>query len=281
MNPPATIKSPTYARPPLVEVALSLQFMASKEINAAHLGGFWYTKRHAFPHTTVAAPIESTTDEFGADHWVPTGVRFELRNIPNPRIQMRSEDSEWLLQIQSDRLVVNWRKTSDAYPRFPRALDRFMEVKDEWDSYLESLDMKANWAGPWDLTYVNQVADKDLCDNARDWLALLPGVWTDAETIESDFKLRGLAGRLVWEHPKKRVRLYVDTQPLRGRGSADCSLGIQLSARGLINGSKSSDAESAERTIRDHFEIGHQMIVQRFDTMVSEKAKMHWGRQND
>src|SRR5690606_10320273 len=208
-------------------------------------------------------------------------VRFELRNMPHPRIQMHSDDSEWLLQIQSDRLVVNWRKKSGAYPRFREALDRFIAEMNDWSSYLEGLEIKVDWTGPWDLTYVNQIADKELCENPQEWLNLLPGVWSGALTSESDSNLRGHSGRLVWDHPKLPDRLYVDTQPMRGRGSADCSLGIQLSARGLINGSKSSDAQSAEQTIREHFEIGHQMIVHRFDTMISETAKRHWGRKND
>lgn len=260
---------------------MSLQFVAGAEINAAHLGGFWYVQRAKFPYTKVAPPIEPASDDFGAAHWVPPAVRFELRNVPNPRIQMQSDDSEWLLQIQSDRLVVNWRKKTEVYPRFAVALNRFIAAMNDWSSYLDDLGIEVDWSGPWDLTYVNQVADRDLCENLEDWRALLPGVWSNPPTTDADFSLKGLAGRLVWDHPAQRARLYVDTHPLRAHESPDCTLGIQLSARGPIDRSTPSDTQSEERNIREHFEIGHQMIVHQFDTMISEKAKTHWGRQND
>lgn len=114
-----------FSRPPINEVALSQSFVSRLDLLVPHFGEFWATIKDKFPKTQHATPVVSPgdmplQDPFGS--WLP-------------RVWFVSEDDTRLVQLQQDRLIVNWRQTErgEEYVRFPA-------VKAEFDSAWGNLD---------------------------------------------------------------------------------------------------------------------------------------------
>ncbi|MFQ5734475.1 MAG: hypothetical protein ACE5KM_21275, partial [Planctomycetaceae bacterium] len=54
--------------------------------------------------------------------------RLEISQIPDlPRVFFEDESGNWLIQIQRDRFLHNWRVSTDEseYPRYPEVSRRF------------------------------------------------------------------------------------------------------------------------------------------------------------
>jgi len=137
---PAASKRPSYSRPPVVEVAISARFSTESAINPGHLGAYWSTVKDRFPSVASTQPIASRNDDASA-RWTPPSIQFALTSKPDCRLQMtQAEDDAWMWQVQSDRLVVNWRRRPDSeYPRYSRTLEEFRQAWQQWTGFLDEI----------------------------------------------------------------------------------------------------------------------------------------------
>lgn len=89
--------------PPIVEVVCGFVF-DPLELDALDFGIYWNARRDTFPNKELHPALH----EF-------TGFRL---GAPPMRAWLVSEDGQRLLQVQSDRFYVNWRRGDGQYPRF-------------------------------------------------------------------------------------------------------------------------------------------------------------------
>ena len=155
------IPLPDFTDPPVIEVALSVQFDALSALRTPQLGLLWQEFRKEFPATEEHPPLEPVIERFGVRPTQEGAVRVEmLRRPPTPRCWFLNKDGTELIQIQQDRFVRNWRKVGDksTYPRyedhvrptFQRDLKRFQAFLQR-----EQLgDLKPNQC---EVTYVNHI----------------------------------------------------------------------------------------------------------------------------
>lgn len=275
--------SSSYSRPPLVEVAMSIQFDPPQGVNQAHLGAYWATQRDVWPNVRSAQSISPSAEEFGTDsQWFPPALRLALTNLPEIRLQMTSADNQWMQQIQLDRLVVNWRKRSPEYPRFPATWHRFRESWISWNTFLRDYEIAPPIPRIWELTYVNRVPKGQLWASPADWPLIFPGLWGGNVASINEAELSGLHGQWVWEFPGQRTRLFVEAKPARTKEpTVENVLILTLTARGSLvtSGSSGNNIESLsiEPTCQA-IESGHLVIVQMFDRIASDRAKLEWGQ---
>lgn len=279
------LSSITYDAPPLVEVAMSIQFDPPRGLNQAHLGAFWVTQKETFPHVRAVQPIATTTENFGSPcQWLPPSLQFALTDEPDCRLQMTSSDDQWMCQVQRDRLVINWRMRREEYPRFSSTWDRFRAVLDDWQAFLVELKMATN-AQLWELTYVNRIPKGGLWERPCDWPNVFPGLWGGSFATIEGAKLRGFQGQWVWESDDPPVRLYVEPKPGRTveEPHQDVLL-LSITARGRIV-PPGANGKSASSTVVEGIQSGigsgHNLIVTIFDSIASEVAKKAWGRHAD
>src|SRR5688500_8008989 len=112
---------PEFDNPPVVEVALSVQFEKLEGLRVPQLGRIWHAFRNRFPRTEEQMPLEPAFEQFGVPTTGKPEVRVELSSVPTtPRVWFLNEQGTELVQIQQDRFVRNWRKQTDdeAYPRY-------------------------------------------------------------------------------------------------------------------------------------------------------------------
>ena len=192
---------------------------------------------------------------------------------------MTSEDEQWMVQAQLDRLVVNWRKKQDAYPRFDATLRRFRSAWDALHEFLNGTGIEAPIPRLWEVTYVNRIPKGDLWESPADWPRVFPGLWSSSFASAPGLSLRGLRGQWVWDSEPERARLYVEPTPARSSESPPKELLIvTLTARGPLQVDAESPENGRDVVIENGMNLGHDMIVLTFDAIASDLAKEHWKR---
>ena len=281
----------TYSRAPLIEVAISVQFETPRRLTQAHLGAYWASQREQFPTVHSTQGLPAINEEFaGGRSWLPPSLRLALAEEPDNRVQMTSADKAWVQQVQANRLVVNWRRgegTPDDSPRYPRfggTLERFLDVWNAWNRFLETVNVPAAMPAVWEIVYVNKIPGGEIWNTAANWPDVFPGLWAGPFAAIDGATIAGLQGQGVWETVDPPARLYVEAKPARGPapGFQDLLL-VTLTARGRlalptmgVAGETKGIAE-IERGLR----CGHDLIVGAFDSLASSKAKKAWGRYDD
>jgi uncharacterized protein (TIGR04255 family) len=275
----------TYKAPPLVEVAMSVQFDPPKGLNQAHLGAFWVTQKASLPHVRAIQPISATNEAFGDQgQWLPPSLQLALTNEPDCRLQMTSPDDEWMCQVQRNRLVINWRKRKAQYPRFGATWERFKSVWRDWQAFLVDSGFGPIKPQLWELTYVNRIPKEGLWNSPLDWPGIFPGLWGGAFASVDGAELRGFYGQWVWESTDPVARLYVEPKPGRSidKPPQDVLL-LSLTARGLVDleGAEAAGGPEVIDAVESGMESGHSLIVLTFDKLASKEAKKVWDRDAD
>lgn len=258
--------------PPIVEVAVSVQFDPPKGFNLGLLGAFWATRKNTLPNIRTIPAIPTTNEYFGADRpWFPPSLQLALTNDPDCRLQMTSDDDQWMCQLQRNRLVVNWRKRGGDYPRFNKTWDYFEDLWGGWINFLTQEKIAKPVPQLWELVYVNRIPKGNLWQSPKDWPGIFPGLWGGEIATLPGANLGGFHGQWVWDSTQPPARLYIEPKPGRSleEPGQDVLL-LSLTARGMI------DADP----IKQGIEFGHDWIITAFDKISSEAAKKEW-KQND
>lgn len=148
------------ARPPIVEVALGVQFAPLQALAPLHIGRLWdRAYREAFPHWDVRPLLSRWVETFPA---VPPRLGFRLTEQPKPaRVWLLNQDRTELIQVQPDRLVYNWRREGpdQPYPRFQPIRDRFVQVFEALNGFAKEDLQQAVKPDHAELVKLNRIYD--------------------------------------------------------------------------------------------------------------------------
>jgi uncharacterized protein (TIGR04255 family) len=147
----------TFDRPPLDEVVMGVQFDREVSDDAFALADYWPKIRESFPKLEKQPPLPKAVEDFTPTPSVG-GPQIELlTSPPSPRYWFISDDETRLVQVQSDRLLFNWRKREQGqeYPRYRQLRDEFNQQLEIFMSCLRE-DVR-NQLGPvWcEVSYIN------------------------------------------------------------------------------------------------------------------------------
>ena len=200
----------TFERPPVGEVALSVQMGQPVTDDSLTLGEFWPRVRDKYPSLETQPPLPPMTEDFSPGA-VPQ-IAFQLIR-PSSRLWLLTADSTELIQVQPDRFGYNWRKEpADApYPRYRYLREQFLSA---FSTFVAAISEKGRTISPtWcEVTYLNPIAGSDAT-------AGLPGPEHDSQTpvarasgisslAAGDHICRALSdrarGRPPWSPPRLR-----------------------------------------------------------------------------
>lgn len=96
------------AEPPINEVICGFVFAADGGMTSTEVGRYWAERANDFPYHELKDAV------------VEPGSTKIFVGLPPVRTWLINEDRTRLLQLQGDRMFVNWRRQTDddAYPRF-------------------------------------------------------------------------------------------------------------------------------------------------------------------
>lgn len=262
---------PDFARPPVNEVALSIQFQPLSELRAIHLGALWERLgRDYFASVEEQPPVPKAIERFGIVRQF-IAPQFEILNMgPLPRILFVSAGGNEIVQVQKDRFTFNWRKRSesDIYPRYEAIEEQFLRFSAIFEGFLKDERLGSLRIEQAEVTYVNQIPPVDIGRRVEKVISVLSGDYThsylhDPEEVRLSLKFPMLREETPFG------RLHVD---VFGSTQADSpAINLVLLARGMPTG---NDIKAAI----DFFRAGRAAIVNGFASITSTEMHQLWGR---
>ena len=258
-------KRPYYKRPPVVEVVCGVQFSGADGWGTPHFGRFWQQIETEYTQFEDRAPLPPLRLE--------PDMSIEQRVMTIPplrRVFYIQPPGNFLIQLQQNRLLHNWRKMneSDEYPRYEQAYDRFVSAWDQFKAFLESASLPPTHPEIYELSYINHIA--------RDGAKFPQDIWDFLEFYERTPKAvsakesTAIAMHFSWALPAEMGTLTLDLKHgVRANDEREVLL-IELNARGQVKDSAGYMPE--------WFDIAHDAIVNTFDSLTTDEAHELWGK---
>lgn len=157
-------KLPEFERPPVVEVAISVQFNAPV-LDGPQVMLRWSEIRGRFPRYQVAPPLPRSIERFDG----PQAPEFEIQfgNAPiTPQLLMMTQTGEEALQLQENRIGYTWRKLNQegVYPRYSRIREIFQGELENFRTYIRGTGLDTFSPVQCELAYVDALLPQ-------------PGIW--------------------------------------------------------------------------------------------------------
>jgi uncharacterized protein (TIGR04255 family) len=265
---------PRFRKPPVSEVALGVQF--SPILNPVHLGLYYLKVRSGFPKIQVQPPILPAFETFGTSG---TGLTMGLPTfgggaVVGPRMWFMSDDDNLLIQLQSDRLLFNWRGgvQGSAYPHFDAVQTQFMNALGTLETLVDAEKMSIV-VNQCEVVYINPiltsqtgVSPSDPQKIFRVWSAERGPEWPEPIedlSLNARYRLKDEAG-----NPFGRLTVAVASGLAADESTA---FQLELTARGLPQG-------VGREGIAAFHNQGHRAIVRCFAAITTPEMHRLWER---
>jgi uncharacterized protein (TIGR04255 family) len=261
---------PDYESPPLIEVALGVQLDPMPQVRAAHLGLLWQQYYSDFPSLQELPPIDTPEEEFGPV--LTRTITVQLMGLqPVPRYWFLSRDGTRVIQVQSDRFVLNWRRVHPEEP-YPRYESLRKEFEQHYLAYLDFLNTRGLGVATIrhaEVNYVNQIQldpnehPNGLSDVLRTWR---PEYGPEGRFLGKAEEVRLLERHLITDNQGPFARLYISAEP-----ALTSRLLINLTMRGRPRG---TDLRSS----LGFFDSARDQIVRAFTSVTTDRMHSLWRR---
>jgi len=258
---------PSYKRPPLDEVAAGIQF---KPINfrLVDVGAFHRLIASEYPNAVDAPPMGPTFETFS-----PVPLPFQMPFFQGPawRSWFLSAEEDFVIQLQPDRLLTNWRTRPGVkpYPRYQEVRRRFVEAAEVLSGFLLSCNLPPVQPNQCELTYFNKIGVPENASFA-DLAVFLRGIQSGKETSAfSDIQFKA-SRTLSGGRGAPVARLTVEGIPLLDEAGQK-RWGLNITVRGRpITDTLEGSLELLDRA--------HVEIVRCFDEITTENMHRSWGK---
>jgi uncharacterized protein (TIGR04255 family) len=266
---------PAFDKPPVVEVAASLQFAPIDGLDAARLGLLWGRYRDRYPRTEIHPALNAVVESFGLP--VPQSVSFAfVAEAPPLRFWFLTERGTRLVQVQQDRFALNWRSLEsdeEEYPHYPELSQLLVEEFKIFETFLRDEGLQAPELNQVELTYVNHMGAGSP-KSQREPLEKMVLFWAgnpsqsslpdpDEVSFAASHVMHGADG------PLGRLHIQLESR-YRAADKAPIYF-LQLVARGAPSGAGIAGALTA-------MDRGHRWIVQNFAAITTPEMHRIWER---
>jgi uncharacterized protein (TIGR04255 family) len=271
---------PDFDNPPVVEVAISLQF-SPLDLHASHFGLLWsHFRREGYPRTEDHGTLEPAIEQFGTTQQPEIGVRVQTFDDapPLPRVWFLNDTQDELIQVQRDRLIVNWRQgaQSEPYPRYANIIKRHRASLTTLTSFAESENLGAIVPTQCEITYVNHLPMGEGWSRHGDLEPIIT-TWRNHYSdsylgVPEDVRLL-MRYRMNDEQDDPLGRLHVVVQPASRTIDKQPILVMNLTARGTPGG-------TSVTAVYELFDRQHEWIVRGFASITTKEMHLIWRRKN-
>lgn len=263
---------PDFNDPPLREVAVGVHFEPLRGLRQAHFGRFWERVRAAFPNTEDREALPQHLEPLDDDALPQPAFQFVLSDSPPlHRAWFVSSDGVELIQLQTDRLIHNWRHGGGAYPHFEPLLGSFGQEYGHLAAVLEEIGLPQPVRTHAEVTYVNWIEAPSLDQLFGGYESVLAPV-------------AGVGPSPDREQLALRYPVVIDDAPV-GRLYVEAAPSVQVASSGPVRGyrlvltfrapSRGGTDLGADSTL---LERGREAIVEVFAALTSEDLHERWGR---
>jgi uncharacterized protein (TIGR04255 family) len=273
-----TISSlPSFKKPPIVELALGVQFDTLPNLKSSHFGAWWSNLRKEFPRIEEYPPLPEVVETFDASISIPKS--FELRLVShNPvRYWFLKDSGRELIQIQANRLIVNWRKINDndSYPRFHSVRDLFSKTLASFCDFLDENNLGPLIPNQCEVTYVNHIRHGEgwkTHDQFGDVFAFYSGIMSDSHLKSPEAINTNMTFIFSDESQKPIGRFHVDIASQYRIDDKSPIFAMNLTARG-------APISKDIKGVLQFLELGHERGVRGFTSLTTAKMHKIWERE--
>ena len=269
---------PEYAQPPVVEVALAVEFeqpVKFRSLNLGRLADAWSDGWPLVEERPTLPSMKSDDDDDVLDNL--QNALFGLAEPP-PRLWMQNHDGDQVVQLQHDRLVVNWRKSGsgDEYPRYITVRAQLQDAWQRLVAVCAELDLDEPAPSICEIQYVNHIASAYGWTSPKD-TELLMVPWRGLGD-SAFFAVNHLSQFSVHCHFPEDREGWLTIDCWTSHSSPDDPddysplMSLKLTARG--------EAESADfASALEFLDVAHRWIVEGFTEITTSEAHKTWQRQ--
>jgi uncharacterized protein (TIGR04255 family) len=268
----ASVGLPEYDRPPVVEVALGVQFQPIVKFRAPHVGLLWQEWRDEYPILDEVPPLDPAVEREGP---VP-GTTFQITAIPPMlRYWFLNEDGSRLLQVQRDRVILNWRKVPmgpQTYPRYGTLREEFVRRLGQFADFLSAHSLGELAMTQAELNYINSLPVGRGFERPGELDRVLRTLASVEENsaLANPEEVRISQVHRIDSEAGAPARCYIVLEPGQITAEEQSYL-LTLTVRGRPFG------EGVPETMK-FLDFGHDEIVRRFTEATTDAMHVLWGR---
>ena len=268
---------PKFSTPPVVEVALSVQF-ESPVLAAPLLWRRWSQVDDQFPHVQEVPPVIPVIETF--DQPPRTGgphVELRVSSAPLPiRLWMMTSSKTELVQLQPDRFGYNWRKLSpkDQYPSYAVIRGKFSTQWTDFERFIAENKLERLAPVQCEVTYVNHIRSQGIWADHSEIQKVIPSLTPQLTEgfLPSPEAVRYAPSYLIpGADGTPFGRLHVAVNSVYLPEETEPIIYMQLTARAAPN-------EENLKGILQTLDVGHEWIVRGFATLTSSEMHDAWRR---
>ncbi len=268
---------PSFENPPVVEVALSVQFAPIDALQTPQMGLLWGEFRERLPKSTAQPPLQPEFENFEAAGISMPRVRIETFDAPPvPRLWFLNGEETELVQVQQTRFITNWRRVNDEpYPRFQKVLQDFRRRFGIFSEFLSREKLGELEPNQCEVTYVNHI-DRATGQARHGAVEEILTTWTEHYSDSFLHDPEDVAVRLRYLIPGPNDtpagRLHISFQRAFKMDQKPIFL-LNLTARGK----PTSDGMEG---VYGFFDLGHEWIVRGFTSITPRSMHQIWERKD-
>lgn len=257
--------------PPVVEVLCGVLFGSLTGLRTAHVGIFWDRIKEEFPLVEEAPPLSPVIERF--DPAPSFEIEVEL-SPPLARTWFYRADRRGLVQLQRDRFVYNWKRSSPddgKYPSYDRVILDFERLWSEFRSFVASEGVGEIVPRQLELAYVNIIPDASIPAGDPVFVDHVP----DRSRVRLLQAVDGFVWRSSYMLPDDAGRLHVSINSARQAETGEPVRRMDIVARGI------SMSEIGPNSMRSWFDLAHHWIVNGFvDATTASMQTAVWRRKS-
>ena len=156
------------SRPPIDEVVCGVLFDPLDGLDPLVIGTYWNERSAEYPGRELKPALVT-----------PPDLPFGPEGLPRLRVWLIRRDEQFVIQIQSDRFYLNWRRRAETYPSFsgrggnPGVLAEVLREYDEFSTFCKRTLKAEPVASRIELAKVDVLREGDDATSA----------WTDLEDL--------------------------------------------------------------------------------------------------
>jgi uncharacterized protein (TIGR04255 family) len=264
--------TPGFTNPPVIELVLGAQFSPLTKLTTGHFGWFWRQLGDEWVEPADGPPLEDQFELFDLPQWSqPSGIKLRLEPAGMPgRFMVADRAKERLLQVQTTRFHLNWRKREGVYPSYGRLISEFEDMFARFAAFVEGAGLGKVAVNQWELTYVDAFPQGEYWQTPADWSGFLPGLFGTLQSADG-LVLEHRAAEWSYEIAPKKGRLHLAARPGRTIEGQQAALLLQTTARGPVG-------KGGAETLQAGLKLGHDAALQTFLRVTSKEAQERWGK---
>lgn len=257
---------PEFGNPPVVEVALGIQFRSIYGLRPIELAPLRDRWRPKYPLVQEQPPQPPFIEAVGL-----APVQFSLGPTLQSRLWFLDEPQAELVQLQHDRLTVNWRQTGDAraYPRYPHVRQVFLDRYSDLRAFVAEAALGSIDVTQAEVTYINAIEPEGARQGRLEQVLRVWQAATDHHLGEPE-QARAALVFTVPDIGQAPVRMYVTVDPAQ-RPDGQPVVFLTLTVRG-------APADDGLDAALQFLDEAHSHVVRSFAELTPTAMHERWDR---